>query len=143
MIPMLADLNVTVVTQPGLLAERQGEYRRDVPEAEHDDLYRYASLLRAGIRVAPSSDAPFADADPWRTIAAATTREPGQAERVTPRQALDGFLAPLNDPGGPPRRVEPGAPADLCLLSVPLTEALAAPNKNLVAATFHRGRRTK
>jgi hypothetical protein len=139
-IPLLADLGVTVVTQPGLVVERAVEYRRDIPETEHGDLYRYASLLRAGIRVAPSSDAPFAAADPWHTIRAAATRDLAPAERVSPGQALDGLLAPLSDPGGAPRRVRPGVPADLCLLTVPLAVALSAPSSALVAATFRAGR---
>jgi predicted amidohydrolase YtcJ len=139
-IPLLADLGVTVVTQPGLVSERAAEYRQAIPAAEHGDLYRYASLLRAGIRVAPSSDAPFATADPWRIMAAAARRELAPDERVSPRQVLDGFLAPLADPGGPPRRVVPGAPADLCLLRVPLATALSTPDAGHVAAAFCRGR---
>lgn len=134
----LAALGVTVVTQPSFPVERSAGYRRDVPE--HDDLYRYASLLAAGVRVAPSSDAPFACADPWRTIAAATSRELGPAERVPPRTVLAGLLAPLSDPGGPPRRIVPGVPADLCLLRVPLADALSDPDSDAVAVTVCRGR---
>ncbi|HEX3647588.1 MAG TPA: amidohydrolase family protein [Pseudonocardiaceae bacterium] len=135
----LAQLGVTVVTQPSFPVERAAEYRRDVPESEHADLYRYASLLAAGIRVAPSSDAPFASADPWRTIAAASTRDLAPAERVPARTVLAGLLSPLSDPGGPPRRVVPGVPADLCLLRVPLTEALSTPDAEAVAVTICRG----
>ncbi|MFD4196839.1 amidohydrolase family protein [Amycolatopsis thermoflava] len=140
-IPLLAEVNPVVVTQPGFVIEREPEYRRDIPADEHADLYRYASLLDAGLRVVPSSDAPFADVDPWRTIAAAAGRKLGPAERVSPRRALDGYLAPLSDPGGAPRRVTAGAPADLCLLSVPLREALTCPDSGFVAATWCRGRR--
>src|SRR5207302_5890494 len=42
-IPLLAGL--VVVTQPSFVAERGAEYQRDIPESEHADLYRYASLL--------------------------------------------------------------------------------------------------
>jgi predicted amidohydrolase YtcJ len=136
----LAAMGVTVVTQPSFPVQRSAEYRRDVPESEHGDLYRYASLLAAGVRVAPSSDAPFACADPWRTIAAATNRELGHAERVSPRTVLAGLLAPLSDPGGKPRRVVPGVPADLCLLRVPLADALSDPDSDAVAVTICRGR---
>ncbi|MFJ8816541.1 amidohydrolase family protein [Amycolatopsis thermoflava] len=138
-IPLLAESDPVVVTQPGFVTEREPEYRRDIPADEHADLYRYASLLDAGIRVAPSSDAPFADVDPWRTIAAAVSRELGRAERVSARRALDGYLAPLSDPGGPPRRITAGAPADLCLLRVPLSEALSDPDSGFVARTWCRG----
>jgi predicted amidohydrolase YtcJ len=139
MLPMLASLGLVVVTQPGFAVERGEQYRRDVPKADQADLYRYASLRHAGIKVAPSSDAPFTSEDPWAVIAAAATRDLAPAERVTPRQALDGLLAPLDDPGGAPRRVAVGAPADLCLLHVPLAEALSAPHADLVAATVCGG----
>lgn len=139
-LPLLADLGVTVVTQPGLVTERAAEYRRDMPVAQHGDLYRYASLLRAGIRVAPSSDAPFATADPWRIMAAAADRDLAPAERVSRRQVLDGLLASPADPGGAPRRVGPNAPADLCLLRVPLATVLSTPDAGHVATTFYRGR---
>jgi hypothetical protein len=62
--------------------------------------------------------------------AAAATRDLAPAERVTPRQALDGLLSPLDDPGGVPRRITGGAPADLCLLHVPLAEAMSAPARS-------------
>jgi predicted amidohydrolase YtcJ len=139
-IPLVAELGLVVVTQPGFVVERENEYRHDIPDAEHADLYRYATLLKAGVPVAPSSDAPFAGEDPWRTIIAATNRDLGPVERVPPRQVLDGLLAPLTDPGGPPRRVAVGADADLCLLRVPLAEALSTPDADLVAATICRGR---
>lgn len=138
-VPLLVSTGVTVVTQPGFVVERGTQYRRDLPVAEHDDLYRYASLLAAGVRVAPSSDAPFASEDPWRTIAAACRRELGPGERVSPRRALEGFLAPPADPGGPPRRIAVGMPADLCLLHVSLADALSTLDSGMVAATFCRG----
>ena len=138
--PLLAGIAPVVVTQPAFVTEREPEYRRDIPADEHADLYRYASLLDAGVRVAPSSDAPYADVDPWRTIAAAATRELGPAERVSPSWVLAGYLAPLSDPGGPARRITAGAPADLCLLRVPLAEALMEPDSGAVAVTVSRGR---
>ena len=55
--------------------------------------------------------------------------------------ALELFLTPLADPGGPPRRVVAGAPADLCLLDAPLAAVLAAPSSR-VAATIAGGRVT-
>jgi predicted amidohydrolase YtcJ len=111
----------------------------DVPADEHADLYRYASLLKGGVPVVPSSDAPFASEDPWRTIAAAARRDLGPAERVSPLRALNGLLTPLEDPGGEPRRVTVGARADLCLLHVPLAEALSILDAGMVAATFCGG----
>ncbi|HEY4460697.1 MAG TPA: amidohydrolase family protein [Pseudonocardiaceae bacterium] len=138
-IPLIADLGLAVVTQPGFVAARGAEYRRDIPTAEHHDLYRYASLLRAGVRVAASSDAPFADEDPWSTMVAAGNRELAPDERVSAGEVLAGLLSPLDDPGGPPRRVAVGADADLCLLRAPLADALSAPHRDAVAATICRG----
>lgn len=63
----------------------------------------------------------------------------GPAERLTPAQALAGYLSPADAPGAAPRRVETGSPADLVLLRVPLAEALAAPSADLVAATLVDG----
>jgi hypothetical protein len=59
---------------------------------------------------------------------------------VTPRRALDLFLSGPQAPGGPPRRVVPGAAADLCLLDRPLGAALADPASLRVACTIRRGR---
>ncbi|MEU6642866.1 amidohydrolase family protein [Saccharomonospora sp. NPDC046836] len=145
LLPLLAEIGPVVVTQPGFIAERGDQYRRDLPAAIAD-LYRYASLLGAGLRVAPSSDAPFASEDPWRTMAAALQRRTtegvvfGAAERVAAGQVLDGLLAPLERPGGGRRRIEIGAPADLCVLRVPLDEALRDPDARLVGATVCAGR---
>ncbi len=44
----LARLGLTVVTQPNFVAERGDQYLADVPPAEHDQLWRVASLLRRG-----------------------------------------------------------------------------------------------
>jgi hypothetical protein len=49
------------------------------------------------------------------------------------------YMGTASDPGGPPRRVEVGAPADLCLLKAPLAEALANASAELVRATFIGG----
>ena len=145
LISRLRDLGLTVVTQPGFLAWRGDDYRRDVPAAEHGDLYRARSLADAGVGCAISSDAPYGPADPWAVINAAVHRctqsghVVGPAERLTPAQALAGYVSPPDDPGAAPRRVTAGSPADLVLLRVPLAEALAAPSADLVAATLIDG----
>jgi predicted amidohydrolase YtcJ len=138
---------VAVVTQPGFLADRGSAYRQALAPRELGDLYRYGSLLRAGIRVAPSSDAPFGPADPWLVLRAARDRcaDDGQVigagERVSVRTALAGMLSPLRRPGGAPRRVRPGSAADLCLLHVPLAAALAEPDARAVRLVMIGGRR--
>lgn len=140
MVPPLAELGLVLVTQPSFVQERGAQYVHDIPEAEHADLYRYASLLNAGVPVVASSDAPFAGEDPWCTMAAAAHREWGSAERVPARTVLAGLLAPLDNPGGPPRRIAVGAPADLCLLRVPLAAALSILDAEVVSTTLCRGR---
>lgn len=100
----------------------------------------------ADLGVAGSTDAPFGPDDPWVAIAAAIDRRTpdgsvlGADERVPPRRALDLFLGRPDHPAGPPRRLEPGAPADLCLLDRPLADALAEPSSRHVRATWIDGR---
>lgn len=145
-VEQLARLDVTVVTQPGFVHHRGDHYLHELPAAEHDDLYRVGSLLAAGVAVAGSSDAPYGPLDPWRAIAAASTRRTcagellGAAERVPARQALGLYLGSPGDPAGPRRRVEPGALADLCILPLPLDAALARPESVRPVVTLIGGR---
>ena len=60
----VADLGVTVVTQPNFVVERGDQYLDEVPATEHDQLWRVASLIEAGVPVALSTDMPFGDGDP-------------------------------------------------------------------------------
>jgi predicted amidohydrolase YtcJ len=141
----LAGLGLTVVTQPGFVATRGDHYLADVDAADLGLLYPYRSLLDAGVCVAPSSDAPFGDPDPWAALRAARDRRTragallAGAEAVPVLTALEGLLSPLESPGGAPRRVEVGAAADLCLLHVPLAEALRAPDATLVRSVVCDG----
>lgn len=142
----LAALGVTVVTQPSLVARRGDLYIKTHDPADHDDLWRFDSLVGAGIATVASSDAPYGDHDPWATIRAARDRVTasgtvlGPGERVAPARTLSGFLAPLDRPGGQARKVEVGADADLVLLTAPLTQALTDPGPDLVATTVCNGR---
>lgn len=144
-VPHVVELGLTVVTQPHFVRERGDAYRRDVDAADRDDLWRCGSLLAAGVPVGGSSDAPFGSDDPWAAMAAAVDRRApdgaplGPAEAVDPRTALAMYLAPLADPGGAPRRLVPGAPADCCLLDRPLAAAHADPSAVVVTATTRRG----
>jgi predicted amidohydrolase YtcJ len=134
----LATRGLTVVTQPRFIAERGDTYLATVDTCDHDTLYPYASLLDAGVTVAPSSDAPYADPDPWLAMVAATDRRTtagkivGISEAVPARTVLSGYLSSPDGPGGPPRTITPGQRADLCLLAVPLVEALRAPARDNV-----------
>ncbi len=120
-IPALAARALRVVTQPGFLADRGDDYRRDVPAEDLPDLYRCASLRAGGVPVALSSDAPHGPLDPWVVIDAAVTRRTPDGTPLNPAEGLDAdaalaaYLAPPDDPGGPPRRLDAGGPADLTL----------------------------
>jgi predicted amidohydrolase YtcJ len=141
----LRRLGLTVVTQPAFVHERGDRYLADVAPADQPDLYRCASLTAAGVAVAGSSDAPYGSADPWLGMAAAIARRTaggkrlGEAERVSPDAALALWLDDPSAPGHGPRRIEPGAAADLCLLDAPLAEVLAEPSAGHVAATLIGG----
>jgi len=142
---VIAELGLTVVTQPVFVADRGDRYIAEVDPGDQAALYPAASLLAAGVRVAGSSDAPYGSADPWKGMRAAVSRltAAGQAlnlaERVSPARALGLWLGHPNDPGGRSRKVEVGAPADLCLMKAPLAEALDALSGELVAATLVGG----
>lgn len=140
----LAELGVTVVTQPNLVAERGDHYLADVPAAEHPQLWRVASLLEATVPVALSTDMPFGHGDPWTAMRAAVYRTtPSGAvlsanECVSAREALTMFLGRPDRPAEP-RTVAVGEPADLCVLSEPPATALAELDAGMVAATIIGG----
>jgi predicted amidohydrolase YtcJ len=140
----VAACGATVVTQPNFVAERGEAYLRDVPAAEHHELWRVASLCAAGVPVALSTDAPFGHPDPWAAMRAAVTRRTPSgvvltaAEKVSAAQALAMFLgAPLTP--AIPRRIEPGARGDLCVLSASPQQVLADLDAEHVAATVVSG----
>jgi predicted amidohydrolase YtcJ len=143
---VLADLGVTVVTQPNFVRERGDRYLAEVDDGDRPDLWRCGTLIAAGVPVAAGTDAPFGRPDPWVAMAAAVERRTGQgadlgpAERIEPARALDLFLGPLEDPGGAPRRVGPGAAADLCVLDRPLAAALEDLAAVAVRVTIAQGR---
>ena len=84
-----------VVTQPNFVAEKGDRYLSEVDADDQEWLYRGRGLLRAGLLVAGSTDAPFGGPNPWRSIWSAATRltQPGgavlgESERRSPEQAL-------------------------------------------------------
>ncbi|MFE9924542.1 amidohydrolase family protein [Streptomyces sp. NPDC005774] len=136
-IPWIGRLGLTVVTQPHFPVERAAAYASDTDADDRPHLYRCRTLAEAGIPVAAGTDAPYGTADPWAVIRAAVGRDDGEA--IGRRAALDLFLG---DPGRPgrARRVSAGSPADLCLLHVPLREALGTLSGETVRLTLVGGR---
>jgi predicted amidohydrolase YtcJ len=147
-IAALGQLSLTVVTQPAFVAARGDAYLRDVEPADRVDLYRCASLLEGGVAVGGSTDAPFGPDDPWTAMRAAIERRAVSGRAVGSDAGLDAvaalglFLGPLEQPGGPIRRIIVGAPADLCLLDVPLRTALRQPSSSHVVTTIADGERS-
>jgi predicted amidohydrolase YtcJ len=146
LVELVVECGASVVTQPHFIAERGDDYRRDVEATDRPWLYRTRGWLEAGVRLGAGTDAPFGSPDPWRAIRAAVERRTrsgetlGAPERLAPELALALFLAPLADPGGAPRRIEPGAPADLCLLDRPWRRAREELAIACVRATCRAGR---
>ncbi|MEW2479247.1 amidohydrolase family protein [Mycobacterium sp. NPDC049093] len=140
----LVSLGITVVTQPNFVAERGDQYHADVPGAEHDQLWRLATLLAAGVSVALATDAPFGAPDPWAAMRAAMDRRTphgvvlNPVERISGRRALTLFLGSATQPARP-RRIAPGEPGDLCLLAASPQRVVDTLDADLVAATIIAG----
>lgn len=145
MAELIAQLGLTVVTQPGFIAERGDQYLADVDPGNMENLYRCASLRRLGIPVLGSTDAPYTDANPWSAIRAAmerrtpTGRVIGETESLGGSAALALFTCDPLSPGAAQVELAPGSPADLCLLHLPLRDALGDPRVENVRATLRRG----
>lgn len=116
-------LGLTVVTQPGFIADRGDDYLRHVDQVDIVDLYRCRSLLEAEVPFALSSDAPYGPLDPWAVMSAAVNRTTssgvslGEVETISHSVALERYLGASNAPGGQPRRIEVGSSGDLLVLS--------------------------
>lgn len=142
---LLREAEVTVVTQPGFIASRGDQYREDIPADEQPQLYRCRSLLQAGIPLAGSTDAPYGAPDPWCAMRAAVERTTeagyilGDSEKLTPEEALALFTSAADAPGGRPRAIDLGEPADFCLLASPWTAARGRLASEDVAATIRDG----
>jgi hypothetical protein len=90
----LADLKVTVVTQPAFLWYHGRRYMSEIDAEQRPWLYRVKSLLARGVAVAGSSDAPVVPPRPLEGVYAAVARQTpdgdiiGPAERVSVEEAL-------------------------------------------------------
>ncbi|MET0179479.1 MAG: amidohydrolase family protein [Novosphingobium sp.] len=140
----IARLGLQVVTQPHFITERGDQYLRAVEPRDIPHLYRLAEFERAGVPLAGGSDAPFGTADPWAAMRAAVSRRTaggaviGAGEALSPERALRLYLAdPLDLPRQ--RTIGPGAPADLCLLDRPWSQARRRLRADDVRATLIGG----
>jgi len=142
----LAALGLCAVAQPHFVSERGDAYAAEVDPADLPWLHRARGLEAAGVPLGAGTDAPFGAPDPWRAMRAAVERRTvsgarlGADEALAPERALALFTSPPEAPGGAPRRVAPGAAADLCLLDRPWAAARDALDGGFVAATLVAGR---
>jgi predicted amidohydrolase YtcJ len=142
----IAALGLCVVAQPHFVRERGDAYAVEVDPADLPWLHRAHGLEAAGVALGAGTDAPFGVPDPWRAMRAAVERRTGSGARLgadealAPERALALFTSPPEAPGAAPRRVVPGAAADLCLLDRPWAAARAALDGACVAATLVAGR---
>jgi predicted amidohydrolase YtcJ len=86
--PRLAELGITVVSQPALLHERGERYLRLMPEVRLERLYAYRTLAEAGVTLAASSDAPVTPPVPLASVAAAVARTARDGRPLGPAQAV-------------------------------------------------------
>ena len=136
----IAASSCAVVTQPSFLVHRHDRYEAEVPPVERQWLYRVASLLRAGVAVAASSDAPVVPCRPLEGVRAAIEREPAdeRVDRSTALSLITRRAAEVaSDNGGWIRR---GGPADMVALGEdPTTCAVDAIDRVPVLATWCGG----
>ena len=145
LVARIAALGLSVVAQPHFVSERGDAYAAEVDPADLPWLHRARGFDEAGVPLGGGSDAPFGSPDPWRSMRAAVERRSqsgavlGSEEALSPERALALFSSPADSPGGPPRTLVPGAPADLCLLDRPWREARRELDADLVAETLVAG----
>jgi predicted amidohydrolase YtcJ len=124
LVPSIAGLGLTVVTNPAFIYWRGDAYRRETDGPARSWLYRARSLAAAGVALAGASDAPVIPPNPWLAMAAARTRETaggallGRQERLGAMAALRLFTTGAAYALGDDRlgRLVPGGPADLVLV---------------------------
>lgn len=124
LVPIVARLGLTVVTNPAFVRVRGDVYAQETTGAARAWLYRGRSLAAAGIRLAAASDAPVVPPSPWLGLAAARSRRTaagqvlGFGERLAAPAALALFTRGAADALAAPAlgRLVPGAAADVIVV---------------------------
>ena len=121
----LARTKVVIVTQPGFIYHGGDRYLAEVEPERRRLLYRIGSLMRAGVAVAGSSDAPVIDPNPMHGVYGAVARKSasglavGVDEKISRLQAIRLYTSTAaravgrESSGG---RIAVGEAADLVLL---------------------------
>lgn len=146
-VALVRDAGLAVVTQPHFVFERGDAYLSALATDELAGLYRARSFVSAGVALGAGSDAPYGDADPWRSMAAAQQRLTRGGRRLGAGECLDATAALLRlygssaqDPGGECRQLQVGAVADLCVLDRSWDAVLEDLAAVRVRLTLGRGR---
>jgi predicted amidohydrolase YtcJ len=136
----IAELAITVVTQPSFIFHSGDRYLQTVSPDQLKYLYPIGSLFRNRIRVGFSSDFPITDPNPLAGICAAVTRMTENDARVLPQEGIPvsdalrmytlgaaaaGFEETIKG------SITPGKHADLVLLSENPCEVDAGSIKNI------------
>ena len=143
---MIREMEVLVVTQPGFIWSKGEQYLKDVDARDQIDLYRYGSLLKNNIPVIASSDSPYGPLSPWKIIGTAADRKTregqvvGAEEAVSRSKAIEGYLTKPGQLREPKRSLNPGEPADFCVLKAGFSlEKDSLNNEEPVAHTIVNG----
>lgn len=134
-IPMIAELGLTVVTNPAFLHDRGDRYVEEIEDAS--DLYRIGSLLSGGIKVLAGSDAPYASVDPWLGMRSARDRLTSQGKRITCDESILARAALMLYCNS---ELAVNEPADLILCEGGMADVLADLDADRVRRTFIAGR---
>lgn len=84
----LKKLKAMVVTQPVFIYQNGERYLATVPAERQRWLYRIGSFIKAGLKVAASSDSPVAHDNPMLGIYAAVTRRVETGQELLPQEAI-------------------------------------------------------
>lgn len=141
----IAGAGLAIVSNPVFLHGRGDRYAETLTPAEQADLYRIASLLRAGVRLAAGSDTPYGDPDPWLSMRSARDRLSAGGRMLSPDERVSAATAMrlhwsnrLDAGAGTP--LTPGAAADLILCEGSIRDVLADLSADRVCATIIGGR---
>lgn len=122
----LASLGIMVVTQPAFIFYNGDRYLETISDHQLQHLYPIASLLKAGIPVAGSSDCPIVPPNPLIGIYSAISRKTetgeavGEGEKINPLDALRMYTvhaARASFEEGLKGSITPGKLADLIVLN--------------------------
>ena len=89
LVQRLAAVQVSVVTQPSFLYYHGDRYLASVPSENVPMLYPVGDLVKAGIRVAASSDCPVVPLHPLSGIGSAVTRRSVSGAEIGAQQKVD------------------------------------------------------